>query len=463
MSVRSNDLLELSIFELSKFIKNKKVSPVDVIQEVIKIIDDKNEKFNSFITVTLEKAIDDAKKAEDEIMKGYYKGPLHGVPLGLKDNVFTKGVKTTLGSQVYKDFIPDYDAEVVRKLKASGAVIVGKQNMQEFAYGTTGDRSFYGPVRNPHNFKKIAGGSSSGSAASVAGSIVFGSIGSDTGGSIRIPASCCGIVGMKPTFGRVSKYGVFPLSPTLDHLGPMTRCVQDNAILLNIISGYDKKDPYSVTSKSEDFTSEIGKTIRGLTIGVPTTFFFDVIQTEVQKIFDSNLNFLKKQGANIKYVHLDMMDELFTAQQVIATADTYVSLEKEVRKHPEKIDSEVRTRIVSGMVININDYMRALKMKHAAIELFYKTLKEVDVLMTPTLCALPTNIEQREVDFNGIKEHPRILGRLTGIANVLGFPAISVPGGYATDGTPVGIQFMGLPFSEKKLYQYAYFIETANT
>jgi aspartyl-tRNA(Asn)/glutamyl-tRNA(Gln) amidotransferase subunit A len=331
--------------------------------------------------------------------------------------------------------------------------------MHQFAYGTTGDRSYFGPARNPHNLSKVTGGSSSGSGAAVAGFMAYGAIGSDTGGSIRIPASCCGIVGMKPTFGRVSKHGSFVLSWTLDHLGPMTRSVMDNALMMNAIAGFDEKDPYSVKSPVEDFTAEIGKGIKGCKVGVPTTFFFDLIQPEVQRIFDINLERMKNQGAEIRYINLEHMDELLIAQQTIIAAEAYAALEKEVREQPEKIEEEVRARIISGLPIKASDF---LKVKHAAVEHFLHVLNEVDVIMTPTLCALPPDIDQREIDFNGIKEHPRILARLTGPEDTLGFPAISVPGGFSADGLPVGIQFIGKPFAEKTLYRFAHCIECSD-
>ncbi len=239
-----SNLLKLDIATLSKKLRSKEISPKDIVTPLLKRIDALNPVLNAFITVTAEEALVQAEQAEAEIAAGQYRGPLHGIPVGLKDLIYTKGIKTTMGSAIYKDFIPDADASVVRKLKQAGAIVIGKLNTHEFAYGPTGDISYFGPVRNPYDTSKMTGGSSSGAGAAVASALCFGALGTDTGGSIRIPSSACGIVGMKPTFGRVSKHGVYPLAYTLDHIGPMTRTVQDNAELLGILAGYDPEDRF---------------------------------------------------------------------------------------------------------------------------------------------------------------------------------------------------------------------------
>jgi aspartyl-tRNA(Asn)/glutamyl-tRNA(Gln) amidotransferase subunit A len=458
-TIQSNNVLEWCLSDLSHAISKKKISPVEVTKATIEQIHKTNPKINAFITVMEENSLKKAQEAEQDILKGIYKGALHGVPIGLKDIIYTKDVVTTLGSEKYKDFLPEYNAEIVNRLENAGAIIVGKLNLHQFALGTTGDRSYFGPTKNPINLAKITGGSSAGSAAAVAANLSYGSIGSDTGGSIRIPASICGIVGLKPTFGRVSKHGAMALSWTLDHLGPMTRTVKDNAIMLNYISGYDPKDAYSIKSNSEDFTRNIGTGIKGMTIGVPTTFYFDIIDPDVLRIFNENVGKLKEQGARIVEVDLPYMEELFVAQQIILSSEAYVALGDELRENPELIDDEVRARIAAGMLTSASDYIKMLQVKHLATEMFSKVLKDVHVIITPTLCALPSDIEQREITIGGKKEHPRILARLTGPTNTIGFPSISVPGGNSNDGLPVGIQFIGAPFDEKTLYQVAYALE----
>lgn len=456
---QQSNLLQWSISELSEVIKRKQISPVEITKKTLEAIVIKDNSLNSYITVLEDEALAQAKKAEKMIMEGESNSPLCGIPIGLKDLIYTKNVRTTAGSAIYKDFYPEFDGEVVTRLKNSGAVIIGKLNMHEFAYGITGDRSYYGSVTNPYDSLKIAGGSSSGSGAAVAAGLAFGSIGSDTGGSIRIPASCCGIVGMKPTFGRVSRHGTMTLSWTLDHLGPMTRTVKDNAIILSEIAGYDERDSYSVNYQKEDFTSEIGKEIEGFKIGIPTSYYLEIIQPEVKAIYNKMIEKLKVLGATIEYIDLPYMNELQRAQSFILTSEAYGVLESELQDRPEKILEEVRGRITSGKGMKVSDYIRALEVKHKGNNMFQKALKNVDVIMTPTLPILPTDIDQREIEVDGNKMSTAVINRLTGPTNTIGFPSISVPGGFSTDGLPVGIQFIGKPFSEKYLYQVAYQVE----
>jgi len=455
-----NDPLKMTISELSENIKVKKISPVEVTKNSLDSISKKDGELNSFINVMADEALKSAKQAEIEILNGNYKGYLHGIPIGVKDLVHIKGVKTTFGSEIYKDFTPGYDAEVITRLHSEGAILIGKLNMHEWAYGPTGDKSFFGPVKNPHNSEKVTGGSSSGSGAAVAASLLYGAIGSDTGGSIRIPSSCCGIVGMKPTFGRISKHGAMSLCPTLDHLGPMTRTVKDNAIMLNALSGFDLKDPYSVQSDVEDFVRDIDTDIKGKKIGIPTSFYFDIIDPEIQKCFELSVENLKKLGARIEYIDIPGMDDLLTAQQVIFATEAFATMEKHLKDMPDRIGEELRSRSIAGMAIQANEYIKMLQIKNDAINQHQELLNKVDVIATPTLCALPTDIDQREFYMNnGIKEHVRVFARLTGPSNTTGFPAISVPAGYSSNGMPIGLQFIGRPFDEKQLYQFAFNLE----
>jgi aspartyl-tRNA(Asn)/glutamyl-tRNA(Gln) amidotransferase subunit A len=252
-----------SLAALSREIRGRDLSPVEVVRALLERIEAADQILNAFITVAGEEALREAARAEEEIFAGAYRGPLHGVPVGLKDIFFTRGVRTTMGSAFFKDHVPDRDAAVVRRLREAGAIILGKTNTHEFAYGPTGDRSYFGPSRNPHDPARVTGGSSGGSGAAVAAGLVYGSLGSDTGGSVRIPAALCGVAGMKPTFGRVSRSGVFPLSWTLDHVGPLTRTVEDNALLLSVLAGYDPEDPYCVERDVEDFTRELERGVGG--------------------------------------------------------------------------------------------------------------------------------------------------------------------------------------------------------
>ena len=461
MITKSNDISGWSLSDLANAIESKEVSPVEVTKLLLARIDSNDKELNSYITLMEDRALKDAIDAENEIMSGNYKGPLHGVPIAVKDNVYIKGVKNTAASEIYKDFIPDEDAELAAKLQNAGAIIIGKTNMHEFAYGGTGDRSYFGAPRNPHNLAKITGGSSSGSGAAVAGHMAYGAIGSDTGGSIRIPASCCGIVGMKPTFGSVSKYGTVALAMSLDHFGPMTKTVKDNAIMLNALVGYDSRDPFSINRKQEDFTEEIGKSVKELTIGIPSNYFFDILQSEVRESINETIEDLRAQGINLKTVTVDLMDELMNATRVIMSSEAYSAFEKEYKEHPEKIEGEVKSRIMEGMDIKASEYLQAIKTKHKAMAALNDVFRNVDILLVPTLCILPTDIDQREVEIDGKMTPTRILNRLTNPNNTTGFPAISVPG-KPKNGLPVGVQLIGAPLSEKKLYRFASFIEELN-
>jgi aspartyl-tRNA(Asn)/glutamyl-tRNA(Gln) amidotransferase subunit A len=454
--------LTWSIDQVSRAIKNKEISALELTKLTLQSIEEEDHKYHSMIILMHEQALLRAAQIDQEMEEGHYRGPLMGIPIALKDNVFTKGIHTYAGSELFNDFIPDYDAEVVKKLEHAGAIIIGKANMHEYAYGTTGDRCYGGPVMNPRVPNGITGGSSSGSGASVAANFVFGAIGSDTGGSIRIPAAACGIVGMKPTFGRVSKFGVFPMAQTLDHLGPMTRTVRDNALMLNAIAGYDPKDSNSVHAPDEDFTRDIGKSIHGRTIGIPTNYYFDSIQPEVMKSFSAAVERLVEHGVIVKYIEIPHMNDLYDAHQTILAAEAYSLLEQKLKETPDIFNEESIGKLLRGKDVLASEYLSMLRVRQSSKQRFEQIFTDIDVIMTPTLSALPTTINQRQLEINGKMYHTKIFARLTGPANTLGFPAISVPGESVND-IPVGIQLIGLPMSEHQLYQFAYVIEQFNS
>ncbi|MGA9173848.1 MAG: amidase, partial [Thermoactinomyces sp.] len=401
------DVLQSSLLKLSGLIKKRQISPMEVTRKLLERIEALNPKLNAYITVVHEKAMESALQAEKEIAAGNWKGPLHGIPIGLKDLIYTKEIKTTMGSAIYKDHIPDYDAAVVEKLKQAGAIIIGKLNTHQFAYGPTGDRSFFGAVKNPYNLSKIPGGSSSGSGASVAASMCFAALGTDTGGSIRIPSACCGIVGMKPTFGRVSKYGVFPLSWTLDHVGPMTRTVQDNAILLNVLSGYDERDPYSVKVKDEDFTRLLHQGVIGSIIGIPSTFYFENVDSEVEKQVRQAVEVFRSLGAEIRIIEIPHLKQISLAQQITIESEAYAVHEEILRNHSKQYDEEVKTRLLKGLSIKAYEYVQAQQVKQLAISEFNHALKEAEIILTSTMPILPTDIGQREINIHGYQEQVR--------------------------------------------------------
>jgi aspartyl-tRNA(Asn)/glutamyl-tRNA(Gln) amidotransferase subunit A len=458
----SNDsnIFHWDLVTLADAIKQKQVSPVEVTHQILDRIYSMNPKLNAFITITHEEAMEAAKKAEEEIISGNWRGPLHGVPIGLKDLIYTKNIKTTMGSEIFKDYVPEYDAAVVEQLKQAGAILIGKLNTHQFAYGPTGDRSFFGPVKNPYDLSKITGGSSSGSGAGVAASLCYAALGTDTGGSVRIPSACCGIVGMKPTFGRVSKYGVYPLGFTLDHVGPMTRSVRDNATLLTVLAGFDDRDPYSVRMDAEDFTRDLQKGIKGTVIGIPSSFYFEHLDKEVESKVKRAIQTFQDLGAEIRQIHLPNMQQIAFAQQITAKSEAYAVHEKTLQTHPQQYEEEVRERLLTGLDIRAHEYIQAQQVKHLAIEDFDRALKEVDIMLTPTLPILPTDIDQREVNIQSYKELVRsALLRFTSPTNLNGFPSLSLPCGFSESGLPIGIQLLGRRFDEATLYRFAYAFE----
>lgn len=463
MKENLEDFLQWDLVTLAERIRKKEISPVKITVELLHRVKAKNDKLNSYITIATDKALDAAKRAEKEINAGNIKGILHGVPIALKDMIFTKDIKTTMGSEIFKSYIPNYDATVVKRLKEAGAIILGKLNTHEFALGGTGDCSYFGAVKNPHDYSKMSGGSSSGSGASVSTFLCYASIGTDTGGSIRTPSSFTGIVGMKPTFGRVSKYGVFPLCYTMDHVGPMTRTVKDNAILLNVLSGYDAKDYYSVKSETEDFTRLIDQDISGSIIGVPSSSYYMGINKDVNEKVKQAIKTLTSLGAQIKEVKIPHMENILSAFRTTLRSESYSVHEQRLSDYPNQWGKEVKNRLLSGMDIRAHEYIYAQKLKQEAIRSYNRIFYEVDVLITPTVPILPANIGKRKIRFNGSDTNINlILNRFTGPINLIGFPAISLPCGNSETGLPIGLQMIGKPFDEANLYRFAYAFEVSD-
>jgi aspartyl-tRNA(Asn)/glutamyl-tRNA(Gln) amidotransferase subunit A len=455
------ELLTYDIGKVAKLIEEQKISPVELAKQLLERIEEVDPLINSFITVDKENVLEQAVKAEKEIENGTYRGPLHGIPIGLKDLIYTKNLKTTMGSDIYQNFVPTYNATVVGKLEEAGAIIIGKLNTHQFAYGPTGDRSFYGPVRNPYDLEKMTGGSSSGSAAAVSACLCFGSLGTDTGGSIRVPASFCGVVGMKPTYGLISKHGVYPLSWTLDHIGPLTRTVRDNALLLNALAGADPADPLSVNHESEDYTRDIGKGIEGIKFGLPSSFFFEDMNEEVRTVIDKTIDVLRNMGAIITPVDLPNIQKFSDAHKAILRSEAFAVHEKNLNDYPDKWDDEVKERLYTALETKGYEYAQALQTRQLAKEEFNQILEEVDVILTPTLPILPPKIEERHVNIEKyVGQHIRwSIIKLTAPTNLNGFPSLSIPCGFSNEGMPIGIQLIGKEFDEAILYRVGYSIE----
>jgi aspartyl-tRNA(Asn)/glutamyl-tRNA(Gln) amidotransferase subunit A len=433
--------------------KERRLSPVEVVKTLLARIE--GDETNAFITVTAERALEEASLAEREITAGRHKGPLHGVPIALKDLIFTRDVRTTMASDFFAAHVPDRSATVARRLEDAGSVLIGKTNTHEFAYGPTGDRSFFGPTRNPHDTGKITGGSSGGSGAAVAAGLCYGALGSDTGGSIRIPAALCGVVGMKPTFGRVSKTGVFPLAWSLDHVGPITRTVEDNALMLNALAGHDPEDLYSADLASEDFARDLERGTQGAAMGVPSSFYFEHLDGEVEERVNEAVEVFASLGTEIRKVEVPHLWDTLHAQRLVLAAEAYAVHEERLETNPDRFDDHGLERLLNGENLKAYRYANAQQRKLRSRREFANVLREVDVLLTPTVPIPAPEIGQRETTIDGYEEAVySALTRLTGPTNLNGLPSLSIPCGTTTSGLPVGLQLIGRPFDEATLYRF---------
>jgi aspartyl-tRNA(Asn)/glutamyl-tRNA(Gln) amidotransferase subunit A len=445
--------LPRSLATLSRELRERRLSPVEVVKTLLARIE--SDETNAFITVTAERALEEASLAEREITAGRHNGPLHGVPIALKDLIFTRDVRTTMASDFFAEHVPDRSATVARRLEDAGSVLIGKTNTHEFAYGPTGDRSFFGPTRNPHDTGKITGGSSGGSGAAVAAGLCYGALGSDTGGSIRIPAALCGVVGMKPTFGRVSKTGVFPLAWSLDHVGPITRTVEDNALMLNALAGHDPEDLYSADLASEDFARDLERGAQGAAIGVPSSFYFEHLDGEVEERVNEAVEVFASLGTEIRKVEVPHLWDTLHAQRLVLAAEAYAVHEERLETNPDRFDDHGLERLLNGENLKAYRYANAQQRKLRSRREFANVLREVDVLLTPTVPIPAPEIGQRETTIDGYEEAVySALTRLTGPTNLNGLPSLSIPCGTTTSGLPVGLQLIGRPFDEATLYRF---------
>ena len=446
------DLPTVTLSEASELVRTRKISPKELTTACLERIQRLNPTVNAFITVTAEQATADAQRAEAEIMKGRWRGPLHGIPVGLKDLFDTAGVRTTGGSGQFAERVPVEDADVVQRLKAAGAVILGKQNLHELGLGATSAASHFGPVRNPWNREYVAGGSSGGSAAAVAASLCYGALGTDTGGSVRLPASFCGTVGLKPTYGRVSTRGVLPLSWSLDHVGPLTRTVLDAAVLLQAIAGYDAKDPYSVDRSVPAWTAAIRRSPASLRLGVPREYFFTGLHAEVQTAVEQALGVLSKLTASVQEVDVPVNPDMHLA---VMLAEGYAFHAERVRATPQLFQPPVLGRLRGGEAVStvtyINRRLELDQIRHTAQSLFTR----VDLLVTPTIPVLPIRVVEAQDDQAGTAQ----FARNTRPFNAYGLPAVSLPCGFAKNGLPIGLQIVGPPWGEESVLRLAHAFE----
>jgi aspartyl-tRNA(Asn)/glutamyl-tRNA(Gln) amidotransferase subunit A len=448
--------MQPSILDLSKQLQARKISPVDLTQDCLARIEKLNPVLTAFITVTADSALAQARQAEKEIQRGKWRGPLHGIPLALKDLIDTAGILTTAGSALFQDRIPSDDAEVVRGLKDAGAVLLGKQNLHEFAYGGSSVVSHYGPVRNPWNPAHIAGGSSGGSAASVAADLGYAAIGTDTAGSVREPAALCGVVGLKPTYGRVSTRGVIPLSMSLDHVGPITRTVADAAILLQTIADPTAKDEAGNTMNIPDYASSLGEKLSPLKVGVPRSFFYEDLDPEVASAVDQALSVLKTLTAEMREISLTV-----DADRRLQMAESYSVHAEFVARSPELYQPETLRRIRSGENISQSQVLESRAKLEQARREIKRAFEKVDVLVTPTTPIPAPILAKLEQQPAQLRPTELLLLRNTRPFNVWGIPAISIPCGFTRAGLPIGLQISASHWGEATVLQLAYAYEQA--
>ena len=451
-------MIDISISEAAELLRRKKISPVDLATACLDRIERLNPVLNAFITVTHEDAMAQARVAEDEIQRGQWRGPLHGIPIGLKDLIDTAGIRTTCGSALFADRVPSEDAFVVQRLKRAGAVLLGKQNLQEFAYGGTSASSHYGAVHNPWNLKHIAGGSSGGSAAAVAAGMCFSAIGSDTGGSIREPAAFCGIVGLKPTYGRVSTRGVFPLSWSLDHVGPLCRSVRDAALTLEAIAGYDVLDATCVDWPPEQY-AQYAKALSSKTdfrIGLVRQPFFADLDRDIELAINEAIEVIRRMShvsSQVIEVLLPSVPTAVQAPEVYAVHKNYYT------NSPELYRPWMRERLAQAATADTVAYVT----DRFALERVRRTVNdvfaEVDLLITPTTPVPPITIEEA----SNMSPAPagEVWLRNTRPFNAYGLPTISIPTGFTSAGLPIGLQIAGPRFGEGRVLAFAHAFEQA--
>ncbi|HLK51820.1 MAG TPA: amidase [Candidatus Angelobacter sp.] len=432
----------LELVEVSKAVQKKEVSPVELTRACLDRIEQLNPKLNAFITVTDTSALEDARKAEAEITRGEWKGPLHGVPLAVKDLIETAGVRTTAASAVLKNNVPTADAEVIRRLKAAGAILLGKLNLHEFAYGGSGIIGHFGIAHNPWNIEHITGGSSSGSGAAVAAGLCYGAIGTDTAGSIRLPAAYCGITGLKPTYGLVSARGVIPLSASLDHVGPMARTAADAALMLQAIAHYDAQDIYCQKFPPVYYPSAIEEATASLRLGAAREFWNEV-DNEITAAVNAAVTELSKITAGVLDVALST-----DVDRTVVRSEPYAYHQKYLPKQESEYDPETLKRIRSGADVTAPQYIQAyrelLQQRRQILQMFEK----IDLIVTPTAPSLPPSLAELQSAPDQLRSKELIMLRNTRPFNVYGLPAVSLNCGFSKSGLPIGLQITGAPGAE---------------
>ena len=440
--------MPVTIREAAEALRARQFSSVELTTAALARIGRLNATLRTFITVTAEAALKQAARADAELAGGRDRGPLHGIPVAVKDLFFTRGVRTTAGSLLYRDFVPGHDAAVVERLERAGAVMMGKTNMHELAYGITSANPHFGAVRNPWNVEHSPGGSSGGSGAAVAAGMVYAAMGSDTGGSIRIPASFCGTVGLKPTYGRVSRYGAFPLAWSLDHMGPLARSVRDAAVVFDAIAGHDRRDAASSRHPVVDTVPEVGCSIRGVRIGFPENFFFERLDADVESSVRGAFARAESLGAVAVPVRLPDMEAVAAVGRVILLCEASALLEPHLHKRGQ-FGADVLALLDQGRLLAATDYIQAQRLRKKMQREFAAVWREVDCLIAPATPTPAPRVGDHKVRLGGREEDIRILTtRLLRGFNLLGLPSLGMPCGLSAAGLPVGLQIVGPAMEE---------------
>ena len=457
------ELHYMSAWELSGLIRDGQVSPVEVVEACLTRIEETEPTLNSFITLLPEQARAASRRAEGEIRRGNYRGPLHGIPVGLKDLFNTAGVRTTSGTRIYDAYVPAEDCTVAARFREAGTILLGKLNMHPLAFGPTGENGDYGHMHNPWNPERITGGSSGGSGSATAAGQCHITMGSDTGGSVRIPAALCGIVGLKPTYGRVSRAGLTPLSWCLDHPGPMTRTVEDAALAMNVIAGYDPRDAATANVPVPDYTSALMGDARGLRIGVVKEYFETEVDAGVADLAQRAIAELGELGAEIVDVSLPMYQYAQPISNAILSAEATAAHQDALLNHGDKLYPQVRDRLEEGLFISAGEYLRAQQARQVFCAQVDDLLREVDLLAGPVEPVTAPAILERRIEVGGewLPAVP-MLTKYTRVYNITGSPAISLPCGFADDGLPVGLHLAGRNFDELTVLRAAYAYQQAN-
>ena len=445
----SEDLALMSLTAVAKAIAEKRVSSREVTRACLHRIAEWQPRLNAFMAIEAEAAMKAADEADAALAKGQNRGPLHGVPLAHKDMYYEAGKVVTCGSAIRRDFVATTTSTALQRLRDAGSIRLGSLHMAEFAYGPTGHNSHYGAVKNPFNVAHVTGGSSSGSGSAVAARLTFAALGSDTGGSIRMPAHFCGVTGLKTTYGRISRFGAMPLSQTLDTVGPLARTAEDCALLLSLMAGADPEDPTASTAPAADYMAATTASIKGLKIGVPTAFYVDDLDAEVARALDEMILVLKREGADIVKIELPDQRQLTAACQLVLAVEAAAFHKRWLIERPQDYGSQVLMRLQNGLAIPGVSYLEALRWRGPALAAHVAATSGVDVVITPVApVPAPTIAESDVGNASGAEAVIQRLTRFTRPINYLGLPALAVPSGFTKSGLPIGMQLIGRSFDE---------------